>query len=1170
MQLRDFIGVAPRFTRSVNLERDANALAAIDGYILTSTAQSVLERLALSLSGPSGQRAWTITGPYGSGKSAFALYLSHLVGPPESPSGKAARTLLKAQAPHLQSALLDRRSKHAVLREGFYPVLVSGAPEPLIPAIMRALARQLRPLLGGGRVPECVKRIEAISERAEQGEHISGTSLVQAIKSVVEHVRGTHRAQGVFLIVDELGKFLEYSARESEVGDVFVLQELAEAASAGNASGLCLVTILHQAFERYAVDLTASVRDEWAKIQGRFEDVAFQEPPEQLIDLLSHAISQSSHAVAKELTRDARKLAETAAGLGLAPRGLTKQQFVQAMARCAPLHPLTVLALVRLCRKFGQHQRSLFSFLISHEPHGFSSFLHQDVVQGQVPFYGLSELYDYVAEVLGNGLSMGESAARWAEVQGALDRAVGQPERERALIKIVGLLSAAGSYGDFKPTDRLLQFASSEPKSVRESLSFLVKRSYLVYRKHSQSYGVWQGSDIDLDERVLDAGRKLAADGSLARKLSRIWAPAPLVAKRHSFITGTLRYFAVRFADTATFSYSLQRDADTDGLLLYCLPASADEHQELVQLATFSTAREHEEVLIALPRDVTVLREAARELELLRWVAEHTPELSGDVVARRELRARLSAAERRVAAELHHLFSPGELDSRVTWYHRGLPQDVSSVRSLAHLVSDICDDVYEHTPRLRNELVNRRSLSSAAAKARRLLIEAMVTRGGEERLGIVGTPPEMSMYASILGATGIHRPEPGGYGFGAPTNDESLVRVWQEISAFFAACDVERRPVADLFRILSDRPFGLKQGVLPILFCAALLAHDTDVALYESGGFVPELTVEVFERLLRSPEKLELRRYQVTGVRREVFRQFAEIFGTRAAGAGADLVAVVRPLFRFFNKLPAYTRQHKRLTATAMRVRDALVAARDPDVLLFEDLPLACGSASFLVDDAAPGMITEFFRSLQGALVELQRAYDDLLLDLRQLLLQAFGVNGADGREMVRLRAQRLMEHALDARLKAFLLHLIDEQLDDVAWIEAIGTMIVGKAPRSWQDGDRTKYEVNLSDLVRNFRHIEALVFSLLQRGQEERLGDVVRIGVTDRHTKDREAVVVVPSEDRVRVTNAMIAIEERLASLGLGDQPELALAALARAAQGFLAQLSAPPVEAPKKEQPA
>src|SRR6202035_5122244 len=93
----------------------------------------------------------------------------------------------------------------------------------------------------------------------------------------------------ILVIIDELGKFLEYGASNPEQGDVFILQELAEAATRSPRPFL-VVTILHQALDRYADHMSPGRRAEWAKVQGRFEDVAFEERTDQILRLLSHAI----------------------------------------------------------------------------------------------------------------------------------------------------------------------------------------------------------------------------------------------------------------------------------------------------------------------------------------------------------------------------------------------------------------------------------------------------------------------------------------------------------------------------------------------------------------------------------------------------------------------------------------------------------------------------------------------------------------------------------------------------------------------------------------------------------------------------------------------------------------------------------------------------------------
>src|SRR5262245_40706106 len=103
-QYREFIQVAPRFTRSVNVERDFENTSALDGYVITSTAHDLVLRIGRTLSRPMGDRAWTLTGPYGSGKSAFGLFAANLFGPAEE-SGLSARSLLRDQFAETHSEL---------------------------------------------------------------------------------------------------------------------------------------------------------------------------------------------------------------------------------------------------------------------------------------------------------------------------------------------------------------------------------------------------------------------------------------------------------------------------------------------------------------------------------------------------------------------------------------------------------------------------------------------------------------------------------------------------------------------------------------------------------------------------------------------------------------------------------------------------------------------------------------------------------------------------------------------------------------------------------------------------------------------------------------------------------------------------------------------------------
>lgn len=1161
MQLKDLITVAPRFTRSINLERDAATPEAIDGYIVTTVGQEFLGRIARSLTAPAGHRAWTITGTYGSGKSALALYIANLLGPASTEGGRIARSILREQQPELYHTLFSGGAKARLTKEGLCPVLISGAPESLLGALLRACCRDLRRFYStGGKPPNALRELEALRDAFRSGQEVSPTEVVETLTRLIQNLRETGRARGVVLIIDELGKFLEYAARDPERGDIYILQQLAEATARFNPPSFLVITILHQAFEQYVTELRPGVRAEWSKVQGRFEDFAFQEPPEQLLSLMGAAIRQSDHRALKPLKAQARAQAKQAIALGLLPRGMAKADFLEAAERCAPLHPLVMFALVRLCRKFGQNQRSLFSFFASRELHGFASFLLQEIGRESVPCYTLPDLYDYIAEALGAGLGVGEGATRWAEVQTALERAASASREEINLIKAIGLLSAIGAYGELKPSTEVLRFGSmARPRDFNKAYRSILTSSLAVERKHSETVALWEGSDIDIRERMAEADRCLPQGASLAQKVNDLWSPQPIVAKRHSFETGTLRYFAVRFADITNFSKGLEVPDDADGLLLYCLPGSKAEFEHLLEMAQESEVRERPEVLVAVAQEVIGLSEVIRELELLRWVENNTPELQGDRVARREIRSLKAVVESRIASELRRLFSPNHHTvSNTQWFHNGIRQPINNTRTLAAFLTHVCGIVYPHTPALRNELINRRQLSSAASAARRVLIDRMLKNGDEERLGIIGTPPELSIYASVLENTGVHRREEDGYVFGAPKVDAGLEAVWREIKDFFAHCELQRRSVRELFEKLRRPPYGLKSGVIPIIFCAAAIAHDTEVAFYENDAFLPEVTIETYERLMHTPEKFELRHYRVEGVRREVFRQMAQLFGKDIEHGKQNIVGIMRPLYRFFNRLPVYTRQTQNLSPVAIAVRECLFASKDPDALLFSQLPRACGTTDFTITKASADNVGVFFKTFKAALAELQRAYDDLLADLQSILFKAHNLAGESARELLASRARNISEHCVDPRLKAFVFNLQDDQPEAGLWIETVATMIVGKEPRSWGDLDRARYEVALADLVRNFRHIESLVFEGAKRlvnGFDP--AQIVRIGVSDRYSKEVEAVAFVEKKDQGRFAEAILKVRSSLDELEISDNPELALAALATVAKDFLSELT-------------
>ena len=100
--------------------------------------------------------------------------------------------------------------------------------------------------------------------------------------------------------------------------------------------------------------LATSQREEWAKVQGRFEDVAFVEPTEQVLRLIGDAIECTSAIEKSNLS--------VAVDLELKPRQLDTSEFMPLLENCLPLHPTVALIASSLFRKFAQNETLSFRF----------------------------------------------------------------------------------------------------------------------------------------------------------------------------------------------------------------------------------------------------------------------------------------------------------------------------------------------------------------------------------------------------------------------------------------------------------------------------------------------------------------------------------------------------------------------------------------------------------------------------------------------------------------------------------------------------------------------------------------------------------------------------------------------------------------------------------------
>jgi uncharacterized protein YejL (UPF0352 family) len=1109
--LADIFSVKRRYSRSVNLERDLEQPDALEGYILSERSVDALRRVLSGIK-EGTSNSWTLTSVYGTGKSAFAHYLASLCA-----SSKSQMRSLSLEI--IQTGLGAESEEYKALessipQQGYLRAVAVAQREPISNTVVRALIRGVETFW----TPAKRKKIEAVSKLQELAAAIELGNEINAkeIPALVLELAKASKT-GLFLIVDELGKNLEYASNNQGSEDLYLLQQLAELPR-DDKHPIYILGILHQAFADYSQRLASIQRNEWSKIQGRFEDIPFTESAGQMMRLIGQVIdntSTDSHACALH-----NQAQEWFARLD---NVFEREELnAQVLEQVYPLHPLTALVLPTLCQEYAQNDRSLFTFLTSSEPYSFKNYLGEVSVEAnKLPSLKLDRVYDYFIEAAGMGLASHPNLKRWVEIRDLIADARHLDPDIISVLKTIGILNLVTITGLTRATSELVRLAMCDcPNDEKESKFWegiideqLIKKGLITKYHLTQELRIWQGSNFNVDNELIryrDENRE-----SICNLLSSIRPLKPLVAQRHSYETGTLRYFERRYVDTSTNLEKLSCSAaDSDGLVGYWVD---DNKPKSIPNLT----ADGKPLIILCAARLELLRLYTREYAALKQIQKNASQLQKDSVAEKEVSYRTTVAEQLLNETLQRSFGMAD-DTNDCWIE-GKQETIKNITEFNSQLSAVCDHIYHKSPRIWNELINRRQLTSQGAKARRELIEALIEHSNLPSLGLEGYGPEVTMYHSLLGETKIHREEDGYLDIYPPEEESGVWTLWRAIDNFCLAAKEKPQTLEGLYQTLENPPYGIKQGMIPILIAAVLLYHIDDVGVYQDGTFVPVLGIEHFELLLKDAKSFAVKSFEIEGLRSQVFKELEAILrGSKGKKTGklrnATLLTVVTPLYQFVNKLSNYTKQTKRLSSEAIAVLQALQKTVEPDELLFTELPKACGLPAIGTDEAQNDTTaTELRSKLLQVIKELDRADDNLLTECQSLLKNAFGVRREKSklREDLRVRSNYLINKCIEPTLKRFTKAAIDETVDDEQWLKVLVMIVADKPAESWTDQDVTKFEIELADLVRKFQNLEALQKETTAKGEGF---EARRITVTHSDGQETHRVVWVDNEQEEQV----------------------------------------------------
>lgn len=894
-------------------------------------------------------------------------------------------------------------------------------------------------------------------------EYATSKEVIDALSKKYDSCR--RAGKFLFLIIDEFGKVLEHAAANNPEQELYFLQKLAEFINYPKHNAILLCT-LHQNFSSYSYKLSDYQRNEWTKVKGRFKEIVFVEPIEQLLQLTASSLEKHFAILSEKAQQHFLVLFELAQKYKIISPDLKYEDAIKLY----PLDPISSVCLTLSMQRYGQNERTLFSFLESADRYSLNVFKPTEEHT-----FSLVEVFEYVTYNFYTFLSEANpDSMDWRAIRVAIDRvSSGIIENDHdvvsclAIVKTIGLLSLFCK--SISIDDGLLfpyanmALGINNPEYCLKKLTSLKIIRYAEYKKQ---YILFEGTDIDIEAELFNANSVVPVPVLTEENISCYVHQKAILALSSYYKTGTPRYFQFQISDTP-----ITKDPkdDIDGFinLVFSNKTSLND----VKQASNETGKA---ILYAFFRKTDEILKHLHEINKLKYIKENV--VFDDRVARKEVENILNFETEQLNVVLNKaLFDP----KSVVWIYNAQSLDIKSQRYLNSYLSCICDEfVYQSTPILRNELFNRHKVNSVISTARVNLLNAILENSDKEDLGFDKKtfPPEKTIYYTLLKETCMHRQsEDGSYILGEPLND-NVRAIWNACCKFVNSANKKQRKLSELIAILKSAPYKLKQGVIEYWIPIFLFIKQQDFALYEDGKFVLNVNKEVFELLQKHSDDFTIKAYDVSGVKLEFFNKYRQFFhkDDYIRIQGSSLIDIAKPFFQYISGLNNYAKAtYKFDYPFTAKFRDLLLNATDPQKTFLEDLPAAFGYKDFNREE----FLEQYLVLIKQACQELNNCYYNFICRIEKAVTEHLGLPKEydEYKTILNNRYRNINKNILTIRTKSFLDRLLAPSENKSEFYAKIGLVIFDKRVEDIKDSEEALFINNLLHLFSELEHFTEL-----------------------------------------------------------------------------------------------
>ena len=851
MKYKDYISVNENFQYSVNLQFDINNIAKIKEYIPTKDGCELLNQYFNSVVN-SKNRATTLIGPYGKGKSHLLLVLITLLNNYNNEDKKDIDNFLNkikkvdAETYEIIKNIRDKKTK-------LMPIIINSNYGDLNQAFLLALSEALdREKLSSivvntyfdialkvilkwedeykdviGEIKKCLSEYNCSFKDLKQGlknyseEHydifknvyscilhgqefnpLVNSDIVKIYKDMAHEIT-EYGYSGMFIVFDEFSKFLEYVENSHMMKDLKLLQDFAELANrTGDTEQIHLSCITHKTINQYAKNLTEDKLNAFKTVEGRFKELYFNRSIEQNYEIVSYALNKKDgyDDLFNTFYNKYLKTYEEIKSLAIF-KNVDKIEDVLYRG-CYPLNPLTVYCLVQLSEKIAQNERTLFTFLTDDDQNGLKYFISNN----SKGLFNVSKIYDYFKPLFKKETT--ETIRNiWLKSENALAKC--NEIEEKDIIKSLSIIYMINETEILTPDDNTLKLSVDMSDSkYEEIINKLIDKSIIKRRKITNELDFTNIYNRELSKEIKKLSENQFYDINIKDLINEVETKKYSLPRRYNEEFKITRFFDNIFmAEEELLSIKnldiLFENNYCDGVIINLIRDSRNVQSIIDHFSELKNDR----VVLRIPKTifpkniVSLLREY-KSIEYLINNKENE-----------EANSELSLIKKETLEVLEEQISVYFSSDNIQEYLY-MDKKNKNVTNLSSYLSDICFNIYSKTPIVNNEMINKRDLSAPIKKARDIVIDTVLNND----LSLIKskTSAEATIYKAIVDKK----------------NTPSIKEVLNIINSFVEKSENKKLSFNELYKKLDSKPYCIRKGIIPILLSIALYNYSDIIIIY--------------------------------------------------------------------------------------------------------------------------------------------------------------------------------------------------------------------------------------------------------------------------------------------------------------------------------------------------